>query len=55
MPTHPDTIALLTAERMHLAGDGLAGDSLALRSATAQGDDSPVMKSERRQRPRSAP
>jgi hypothetical protein len=28
MRKHPDTVALLTAELTHLAGEGLAGDSL---------------------------
>jgi hypothetical protein len=30
MPTHPDTVALLTAELTHLAGEGLASDSLCI-------------------------
>jgi hypothetical protein len=28
MPKHPDTLGLLIAELTHLAGEGLAGDSL---------------------------
>jgi hypothetical protein len=28
MPSQPDTVALLTAELMHLAGRGLPSDSL---------------------------
>jgi hypothetical protein len=30
MPTHPDTVALVTAELTHLAGKGLASDSLCI-------------------------
>jgi hypothetical protein len=36
MPKHPDTVALLTAELTHLAGEGLAGDSLCFALSTSR-------------------